>query len=202
MPQLDVVMPHSDEMSPGARCLVDRPDSYSRSFRRRLTAYHEAGHAVMAHLCGQRITGLELSEEGDLAGACTSVRLQPVHPSSASLEVIEQHIRSVLAGMVAEARISGRGGWDEGCADLDVAVRLTMRLVGDCERVLPYLEATRAQVEGELAEHWDVVEALADELLIAGSLNGPAARAILERYLPEHSWQGRRLAEVGAPLSV
>jgi len=180
---------------------VNAPDPVSRSSHRRLTAYHEAGHAVIAHLGGQRVTGLELSEDGELAGACTSVRLQPVHPSTASLEVVEQHTRCLLAGMVAEVLVGERKGWDEACADLDLAVRLAMRQVGDCELVLPYLEAARAQVEDELRTHWETVEAVAEELLTAGFLDGPTTRAILDRYLPEHGWQGRRLAEVGVPSS-
>ena len=177
---------------------MDHLEPMSRPFRRRLTAFHEAGHAVMAHLGGQRITGLELNDEGDLAGVCTSIRLQPTQLTTAGLEVLEHDIRSVLAGMVAEARVSGRAGWDEGCADLDVAVRLTMRLVGECELVLPFLEAERARVERELDAHWGTVEALARELERTGCMDGPAARAVLERHLPDHGWKGRRLAKADA----
>lgn len=178
---------------------MDGPDRAPRpSSGRRLTAYHEAGHAVMAHLGGQRITGLELLDSGELAGACTTLRRIPVHLSTESLESLEHHVRCLLAGVVAEARVSGREGWDEACADLDLAVRLAMRLVGDCERVLPYLEAVRERVEAELATSWTAVEALAEVLLAAGSLDGAAATAVLERMLPGGGRPSRSLPWVEA----
>lgn len=149
---------------------------------RLLTAYHEAGHAVMAHLDGQRVVGLELHDDGELAGAFHSV-VSGARSGPVELEDLDRRVRCALAGMVAEGLLTRNRDWDHRCDDLDLAVRLAVRRVGDCERVLPYLEGSREQVSRELAAHWPAVEALARRLLLQGRLDGTAARAELERHL-------------------
>jgi hypothetical protein len=86
----------------------------------------------------------------------------------------------VLAGTVAEMMVSEREGWNESSEDLELAVRLAMKLVDDCEDVLPLLEDLRADLENVLREHWTAVESLADELVRRKSLSGAEVRQILE----------------------
>ena len=62
-------------------------------------------------------------------------------------EDVERRLKIILAGIVAEAMLSGRKDWDETSEDLDAAVRLAMRLVDDCEDVLPLLSAIKVDVE-------------------------------------------------------
>lgn len=156
----------------------NHPDS------RVVTAYHEAGHAVMAHLDGQRVAGLELHDDGELAGAFHSVVVVGGRSEPASLEDLDRRIRCALAGMAAEARLTGRAGWDQRCDDLDLAVRLAVRRVGECERVLPYLEQARTEVDALMAANWRAVDRLARRLLLAGRLDGAEARIELERWIP------------------
>lgn len=150
----------------------------------RLTAYHEAGHALMAHLCGQQITEVEIVGDADHAGSVQSLSF-PADPNDegktgAEHEAIENRLKCVLAGTVAEAIVTGRNGWDEACGDLDIAVRLAMPLVDDCEDVVPFLEELGSQIEDDLRAHWDTIEVLVLELLQRKSLTGGDVRRIIE----------------------
>ncbi len=150
----------------------------------RLTAYHEAGHALASELYGQVLTRVEILGDREHSGT-TEARRFPVDPdeggtSRASVEAIENRLRCVLAGTVAEMMVSEREGWNESSEDLELAVRLAMKLVDDCEDVLPLLEDLRADLENVLREHWTAVESLADELVRRKSLSGAEVRQILE----------------------
>jgi len=149
----------------------------------RVTAYHEAGHAVMAQLCGQQITRVEIVGDADLTGSVDSLRF-PADPAlDDGSDAIADRIKCTLAGMVAEAMVSGREDWDEKSEDLDLAVRLAMQLVDDCEAVLPYLEALRREIEQELSDRWVAVELLAIELLHRKALTGSEVRKLLAALL-------------------
>jgi ATP-dependent Zn protease len=60
-----------------------------------------------------------------------------------------------------------------------------MKLVDDCEDVLPLLEDVREDLERVLREHWTAVESLADELIDRKSLSGAEVRQILESAVSE-----------------
>jgi len=99
------------------------------------------------------------------------------------VEDVELQLKVILAGTVAEAMVSGRQGWDETSGDLDAAVRLGMRLVDDCEDVLPLLEDIGADVKRDLDRHWPAVEMLAAELLDRKALTGSEVRKLLTGVL-------------------
>ena len=149
----------------------------------RLTAYHEAGHAVMAELCGRQVTEVEIVGDREHSGMVHSLAFPP-DPADGALpegdrEDVERQLKIVLAGTVAEAMVSGREEWDETSEDLDAAVRLAMRLVDDCEEVLPLLAEIRCDVEGDLRGRWLTVESLADELVRRKALTGSEVRKLL-----------------------
>jgi hypothetical protein len=150
----------------------------------RLTAYHEAGHALMAELCGQQITHVEIVGDSEHAGSTEALRFHADSDEGssprASLEDIECRLRCVLAGVVAESMVSGRPRSDDTSGDLDAAVRLAMKLGDDCEDVLPLLEDVGAELEAELERRWAAVELLAAGLLEHKRLSGSEVRRILE----------------------
>ena len=159
----------------------DQPNAAPSADAERLTAFHEAGHAVMAELCGRLLTEVEIVGDREHTGSVQSLAFLP-NPD-AEAEDIERHLKIVLAGTVAETIISGRQGWDETSEDLDAAVRLGMRLVDDCEDVLPLLQDIGADVKQDLDRHWPAVEMLATELLDRKTLTGSEVRNLLKQHL-------------------
>ena len=155
------------------------PNAFSDA--ERLTAFHEAGHAVIAELCGRLLTEVEIVGDREHTGSVQSLAFPPNREAEA--EDIERHLKIILAGTVAEAMVAGRQGWDETSEDVDAAVRLGMRLVDDCEDVLPLLEDIGADVERDLQSHWPAVEMLAAELLDRKTLTGSEVRNLLKPHL-------------------
>ena len=153
----------------------------------RLTAFHEAGHAVMAQLCGRQVTEVEIVGDREHTGMVHSLVFPPDPADGAAPEAenddMERQLKIILAGTVAEAMVSGRQGWDETSEDLATAVRLGMRLVDDCEDVLPLLSDIGADVERDLRRQWPAVEMLAIELLRRKTLTGSEVRKLLTPLL-------------------
>jgi len=153
----------------------------------RLTAFHEAGHAVMAELCGRQVTEVEIVGDREHTGMVHSLAFPPDPADGAAPEAenddVERQLKIILAGTVAEAMVSGRQGLDETSEDLDAAVRLGMRLVDDCEDVLPLLSDIGADVERDLRAHWPAVALLAEELINRKALTGSEVRKLLTPLL-------------------
>jgi hypothetical protein len=153
----------------------------------RLTAYHEASHAVMAQLCGRQVTEVEIVGDREHSGMVHSLAFPPDPADGAARrsenDDVELQLKIILAGTVAEAMVSGRERWDETSEDLDTAVRLAMRLVDDCEDVLPILEDIGADVKRDLNRHWSAVEMLAAELVDRKALTGSEVRNLLKPHL-------------------
>lgn len=149
----------------------------------RRVAYHEAGHAVMAELCGQRVVRVDILGDGDHTGWCHSLRLLPALDEVVGPELptasLERRILCLCAGPVAESIVAGTRVWNEVSDDLDAAVRLVLQLVGECDRVMPYLETVREHTEEVLKAHWATVERVAGELMRRGSLSGDEVRRLI-----------------------
>jgi hypothetical protein len=151
-----------------------------------LTAFHEAGHAVMAHLCGRRLTLVEIDGDRHRRGSCTFVQPSPDPEESVESLVpcvhLERELLCLCAGMVCEQILCedeprpsegwNNGCWDEHSRDLGQAIHLALQIVGRCDRVLPYLEAVHEHVHELMLRHWSAVEAVAAELLSRRRLHG------------------------------
>ena len=162
---------------------LSKPGAVPSTEAERLTAFHEAGHAVMAELCGRQVTEVEIVGDHGHAGMMHSFAFPPDSEDGATSEAenddVERQLKIILAGTVAEAMVSGRQGWGETSEDVDAAVRLGMRLVDDCEDVLPLLSDIGADVEQDLRRHWSAVELLANELIVRKTLTGSEVRRLL-----------------------
>ena len=148
-----------------------------------LTAFHEAGHAVMAHLCGQIVTTVEIVGDDDHTGSVSSLRFteEPRWGVDEKLPTaaIEARILCVIAGIASESIVSGDHGWREREDDLNEAVRLGLRVVESCDKVLPLLNEARDHAVDLLIRHWAGVEALAEMLLIHRRLSGDQMRRVI-----------------------
>lgn len=142
----------------------------------------------MAQLCGQQITEVEIVGDDDHLGSVRSLRFPEETPANDDAEQatapIERRLLCTVAGVVAEAMISGREGWDESSEDLDAAVRLAMKVVDDCDRILPFLDQVRSHAEDLLRSNWIAVETLAEALIDRRRMTGEEVRRLLAPLVP------------------
>ncbi len=151
-----------------------------------VTAYHEAGHALMAEAVGARVRLVTIEPEADDE--------RPRHGETTvawkrsrwtEREFQEKAIQVALSGPVAEMLYTGDPYHPEFIAawadDWQTAHELAMPLFPDLSKRIEYLEmVTRRLYHWLNAEpQWSAVAALADELLAQETLEGPAVRELL-----------------------
>lgn len=143
-----------------------------------ITAYHEAGHAVVALALDRPVHRVSVLPNRDRLGQC-EFRKGVFRPSE---DWLEREILIALAGMAAEARHTGTYSREEAEQDLRYARRLLLQR--GSERQLERQERRMlAKVEHLLADdgHWRAVELIAAELLKHGVISGRAARHLFDR---------------------
>ncbi len=142
------------------------------------TAYHEAGHAVVALALGRPIHRVSVLPDGQFLGLCRFGK-GAFRPSE---DWLEREILIALGGLAAEARYSGDYAWDAADRDRQYVRQLAVRRAG--ERQAERLERRLlAKAEHLLAQegHWAAVQLIAAELLRRGVISGRAARHLFDR---------------------
>lgn len=137
------------------------------------TAYHEAGHAVVALSLGRAVHKVSVLPNRDRLGWC-EFRKGLFRPSE---DWLERELLIALAGLAAEARLTGTYDHDAAGRDLRYVRGLARQRASD--RSVERLERRMlAKVEHVLADdgHWRAVELIAAELLKVGEISGRAAR--------------------------
>ena len=152
------------------------------------TAYHEAGHAVAAHVEGGATKRLTIIPEGDALGSCHPYALRETDSfdwdmSRRNQTRIERSIIGLLGGWAAEARFSGRRNWVGARSDWHDAVDLATRVEGGGEVLEAYLaylrECTRAIFESDL--WWAITTQLAEELVERRTMSAKEVRRIVRQ---------------------
>jgi ATP-dependent Zn protease len=142
------------------------------------TAYHEAGHAVVALALGRPVQHVTVLADRESAGQCEFGK-SVFRPSE---DWLEREILISLGGIAAEARHTGNYAWDGAARDQQYVRRLTVQRAGErqAERLQRRL---LAKAEHLLAKegHWRAVELIVAELLRRGSISGRAARQLFEQ---------------------
>jgi ATP-dependent Zn protease len=142
------------------------------------TAYHEAGHAVVALALGRPVHKVTVLPDRERLGHCRFAKAV-VRPSD---DWVEIEMLIALAGLAAEARHTGTYGWEEAGRDLRYVRKLAAGRAGN--RSVERLEKrVLAKVEYLLADegHWAAVSLIAAELLRHGTISGRAARHLYVR---------------------
>lgn len=142
------------------------------------TAYHEAGHAVVALALGRSVQRVSILPGRGWLGRCEFQKGR-VRPSE---DWLEREILISLAGAAAEARYSGAYTWEGAAADLRNVRRLAVQRAG--QRQAERLERRLlAKVEHLLDQpgHWRTVERIAVELLRCETISGRTVRHLFDQ---------------------
>lgn len=139
-----------------------------------LTAYHEAGHAVMALLTGRSVKKVSIIPSQNRLGACTiqKGRARQVQ------DKLEAEILILLAGMAAESRKSGRYNVQGASQDLRGVEKLALARSGNPRQaqklVHKMLDKTQHLLHNKAT--WNAVKMIASELIEHESISGRAAK--------------------------
>jgi ATP-dependent Zn protease len=142
------------------------------------TAYHEAGHAVVALALDRPVHRVSVLPNRDRSGQCEFGKAV-FRPTQ---DWVEREILISLAGLAAEARRTGTYAWEEAERDLRYVRKLARERAS--ERAVERLERRMlSKVENLLADdgHWRAVELIAAELLKHGTISGRAAKHLFDR---------------------
>jgi ATP-dependent Zn protease len=145
------------------------------------TAYHEAGHAIMALVLGRPVERVSVRPDRHSLGVCCFGK--PVFRPSE--DWLEREVLIALAGLAAEALHTGSYGWEEAARDLRYARGLTQQRAGNdrqAERLEKRLLAKAEHLLGKEG-HRQAVERLAAELLRQGAVSGRMARHLFQECL-------------------
>jgi len=142
------------------------------------TAYHEAGHAVVALALGQPVHRVSMVPTQDHLGRCELRKGGP----RASQDWLECQILITLGGLAAEAKHTGVYAWEMAIRYRQYVRQLAMERAG-AKRAERLEQRLLAKVEHLLARagHWRAVELIAAELLRRGVVSGRAARHFFEQ---------------------
>src|SRR5436309_3008735 len=141
------------------------------------TAYHEAGHAVLALALGRQVHAVNILPNGERLGVC-AFRKAAFRPSE---DWLEREILIALGGIAAEARHTGTYAWDGAGRDQQFVRGLAEQRVGasKAERYERRLLAKAEHLLGR-AGAWRAVERIAAELLRRGTISGRTARHLYD----------------------
>ena len=147
------------------------------------TAYHEAGHAVMALALGRNIQRVTIEPDPKRLGAC-EIKKGSFRPSA---DVLETSVLIFYGGLVAEGRYRGQYCWAGAGQDLrDIRYLCGMRASG--EKAIERLERRLlSKAEHILDEpgHQLAIERIAAELMRTPTISGRAARDLFDRAVKE-----------------
>lgn len=149
------------------------------------TAYHEAGHAVIALALGRSIQRVTIEPNEMRLGHC-EFKKASFRPSD---DIVEMEILILLGGLAAEARHTGLYGWDEASQDLREVRILAARRAGDSRKAERVEKRMLDKVEHLLEQTgvWGAVERIADELMRCTTISGRAARHLFDLAMKDAS---------------
>ncbi len=146
------------------------------------TAYHEAGHAVLALILGRPVRCVNIVADRESLGVCEFGK-GVYRPSE---DWLEREILIALGGIAAEARFTGNYAWDAAAKDQKYVRRLAEQRAGE-RRAERLQRRLLSKAEHLLADegHWRAVELIAAELLRQREISGRTALHLFERACQE-----------------
>lgn len=164
------------------------------------TAYHEAGHAVIAWRNKVRIISLSIIPEEGLFGKIR--HSNPLRGIDIEWDVstharmrMEKCVKVSLAGAIAQRKFNPKGyrTWGDE-EDRKIAYDQLTHFVGSNEELEAYSKLLEIQTRNDLNIPfvWACVEAVAEALLERQELSGKDVRAIIQQAIDEQSRGDRK----------
>ncbi|MBK1832006.1 M50 family metallopeptidase [Verrucomicrobiaceae bacterium R5-34] len=149
-----------------------------------LTAYHEAGHAVMALLMGRSVQKVSIIPSQNRLGVCTMQKGRAKQVQ----DKLEAEMLILLAGMAAEGRKSGKYNINGAAQDLRMVEKLAMSRSGNARQAEKLIHKTLDKTQHLLSQSgtWQAVKAIATELVENESISGRAAKHHLTLAQAKH----------------
>lgn len=148
------------------------------------TAYHEAGHAVMAMVLGRSVQKVTITP-GKLLGGGSRLGICEMKKgrSKSTKDALEDDILVLLAGMVAEARFTGQYSQEGAAGDLRAVTRLLQTRAGTQRQIERLQRRMLAKTEYLLGNdgHSLAVESVAHELLAKTTLSGRGVKHLFDQ---------------------
>jgi ATP-dependent Zn protease len=148
------------------------------------TAYHEAGHAVLALLLERSVQYVSILPNREHLGICEFGK----GTTRRSEDWLEREILIALAGIAAEAKFTGNYAWDGAARDQKYVERLAVQRAGE-SRAEKLQRRLLAKAEHHLSDDgaWLAVELIAAELLLAKEISGRTAKHLFDRAMRQTS---------------
>jgi ATP-dependent Zn protease len=146
--------------------------------QRLCTAYHEAGHAVVAFVFERPVQKLSILPDQRRLGHCELRK----GVNRASRDRLEADILILLAGVASEAIHSGSYNWEGAGQDLQSVRRLAVMRSGDgqADKLTRRLLA-KAEFLLRQPQNWNAVQLIAAELVEKNSVSGRVVRHYVEQ---------------------
>ncbi len=157
-----------------------------------LTAYHEAGHTVVAHALGKRIERVSIKpmQEGHDEGYSQHDwprigGVEDIRTFTLDLPHIHENLAERFAGREAEILKCEKDGWSTRRIPLGDDIRIARGLATNFpeEERQAALENAHARARNILIERWQAVEKLVTELLKHKTISGDYAEAVINQAL-------------------
>jgi hypothetical protein len=151
----------------------------------KLTAYHEAGHAVIAYILRKRFASISIIPNEDSEGRVSIGKAKHIEPdwdtSRRCVTELEKHAMVLCGGVVAERLLTGHKHWRGSENDITKASEYLAFLCGNDEETSAYLELIWIRTRNllKVPGHWAAVQAVADELFKHSYLGQKRVRGII-----------------------
>jgi ATP-dependent Zn protease len=148
------------------------------------TAYHEAGHAIVALSLGRTIEKCTIVRNSIRLGA---VQLGKGR-NQRQQDFFEIEAMILLGGIVSEAKHTGQYNWGGAQQDLRSLRRLTLARVNTDQQVERLEKRLLDKTTHHLEQpgHWEAVEAVVAELIRQQAISGRSARHLFDEAMKKN----------------
>jgi hypothetical protein len=149
------------------------------------TAYHEAGHAVMAYFLGVRLKKVSVIPDKDYLGIVLHEKVvrgrsPEIDTSLRNFDRMEKLARIALAGSIAQ-KIHAPRSRDGASSDRQTVANVAFMLNGSSEAASAWIKWLEISVTDAIKARWTFVDAVAGDLVKEKELNREQILALFNK---------------------